>query len=785
MGRTSTSRTRRKTADAAPVAQPGVPVGPRPYITDLEWLLKSTQGALHGIGRHVAIIGENGAGKTILTQAAELAESGGATLSGKGYRQAVGDLVQLSPGKTAEVTVRATHSDSSVSTFTLGLRETKHRDGTVSVSYQTEEHSAYEDPFVGRIVADALSSPDAARRFLLRAVGGAVSDEDVVARLPEAVQARYRQALFDPTVKAAGSPAARLVAAQEYASRQITDARNRSTTAQQVIDRGTAGLPQRPLKVDLDDAAALAARLDGELRPLWNVLMQHGLWSTLQGADNSVKAIADRWRATNVTARQALADAQTHVEELRLQEPPKPSGSTEVLQAAVVLGHYHDAAQRGSCLYCKGVTAPAFHAARTAELEAAAGRFARSVQAHCAWRDSLTAAERAQNRTADRVQQLADVVGTVRAFAEALPLVEQAAARSRALQRAEDAWKGWADAQGLVTTAKADETDWQALLDACKVAVKDALGATLDAFVARVQTFLPDEDRFGVVLEEDGREVCRFGFWRCPECHGRRVVPDGAHEGRGAPCAVCAGKGHGTAEDALHSDGALSDAEWRRAFDALVCAWTAARPGAAILLVPDRDVSPVTRRREMERLQTFDGQVFLTMTSAPAGKKLPGWDYVYVGEDGTITHEPATGRSRERKAVDPQTQLPLDKNTDGTPLADQRPGGTAEHPVWNEALARLGYDAGQIARMTDDSRETIVALAIRADEVSVLKDGSFVRIELAAALAGGAPREDALAGLDEVDMVVHAAPAPTAEDVPGAVVDAFGDAFADAFDDVG
>ena len=118
---------------------------------------------------------------------------------------------------------------------------------------------------------------------------------------------------------------------------------------------------------------------------------------------------------------------------------------------------------------------------------------------------------------------------------------------------------------------------------------------SLAAFVAKVQSFLPKTDTFGMKLRDGEREVVSFG-----------LVRDGF----------------------LHT--ALSGAEWARVVAAMSSACVPA--GKYACIVPEeRAFDPETLRDVMAALSACHHQVILTSPVKP--KKVPqGWVVVERGE---------------------------------------------------------------------------------------------------------------------------------------------------------
>ena len=171
-------------------------------------------------------------------------------------------------------------------------------------------------------------------------------------------------------------------------------------------------------------------------------------------------------------------------------------------------------------------------------------------------------------------------------------------AAERALQEllgAKVRWEGLERARTRADVASAEVETWGDREMAMGDLVDDLVVEAREAFVSRVQAFLPDTDTFDLVLRVgQKRDVCMFGFRRDGELHT-----------------------------------ALSGAEWAR----LTCALGAVsfRPGLAIIAPEERAYDGVTLAAMMRGLSKATGQVILTSPVKPRGRTPKGWTIIEAG----------------------------------------------------------------------------------------------------------------------------------------------------------
>jgi hypothetical protein len=204
----------------------------------------------------------------------------------------------------------------------------------------------------------------------------------------------------------------------------------------------------------------------------------------------------------------------------------------------------------------------------------------------------------------------------------------------RALEGARAAWQNVRAAKLRARDLSARQRLYSDLHDA----IEDAIGGVLErarrAFVAKVQSYLPAEDAFDLVLSANGKDVCQFGF-----------VRDGN----------------------LHT--ALSGAEWARLTLALAAAVSSGDAADLAVLTPeDRAFDADTLAAVLRGLGNAPGQVILCSPVAPAGKTPKGWAVIDLSPaKGTKPAKAPKATVPDEEEAQPDGRVDLDAFFGTTP----------------------------------------------------------------------------------------------------------------------
>jgi len=578
------------------------------------------KGAKVELTQRTLIIGPNGSGKSSIVNAVELALTGRASDVVGRVEVAKGiDLLALAPADAEALWSRATLSDGRTvewrcerNTKTGGAREATH---TLP--------SDVKPTFPVRAVREALAgSPATVRAWLVGRIGSAVSEAAITGMLPEDLHAAYA----DLTKPLFGYPAQVLLDAREAAGKQARNAGADAKAANALAESTGAGLAMEPSDDEVERArqrvreAAVLASESVKARVF------HDLPALRADAERKVMAYStlnDEFTRLTVEDNQVITRPNVEVARTR-------DALTRVLT-------FHGQHRAEECLVCASPIRYGTHDAMLQRAEALAAAATKDV----AVMETQGQLERVKAALPEALRVAQDAVARFRAAevamaeADARPatnpdphgMLRAAEEQIRALESARAAWQN-------VRAAKLRARDLSArqrLYSDLHAAIEDAIGAVLERarrdFVAKVQSYLPSEDAFDLVLTANGKDVCQFGFSR-----------DGA----------------------LHT--ALSGAEWARLTLALAAAVSSGDEADVAVLTPeDRAFDADTLRAVMVGMSNAPGQVILCSPVAPAGRTPKGWTVI----DLTAPVEAKPAKAAKAKKSDGLGALTLGGTPDG------------------------------------------------------------------------------------------------------------------------
>ena len=545
------------------------------------------KGAKVELTQRTLLIGPNGSGKSSIVNAVELALTGRASDVVGRVEVAKGiDLLALAPADAEALWSRATLSDGRTVEWrcernvkTGGAREATH---TLP--------SDVKPTFPVRAVREALAgSPATVRAWLVGRIGSAVSEAAITGMLPEDLHAAYA----DLTKPLFGYPAQVLLDAREAAGKQARNAGADAKAANALAESTGAGLAMEPS----DDEVERARQRVREAAVLASESVKARVFHDLP----ALRADAER----KVAAYSTLNDEFTRLTVEDNQVITRPN--VEVARTRDALTRvltFHGQHRAEECLVCASPIRYGTHDAMLQRAEALAAAATKDV----AVMETQGQLERVKAALPEALRVAQDAVARFRAAevamaeADARPatnpdphgMLRAAEEQVRALESARAAWQN-------VRAAKLRARDLSArqrLYSDLHTAIEDAIGAVLERarrdFVAKVQSYLPSEDAFDLVLTANGKDVCQFGFSR-----------DGA----------------------LHT--ALSGAEWARLTLALAAAVSSGDEADVAVLTPeDRAFDADTLRAVMVGMSNAPGQVILCSPVAPAGRTPKGWTVI-------------------------------------------------------------------------------------------------------------------------------------------------------------
>lgn len=545
------------------------------------------------LGEKTLIVGPNGRGKSAIVNAVELALGGFAS-----------DIVGRAEVKRESDLLALTHGEALVAVATLD-------DGdTMSIDIQSNgKGGARKAKKVGdamasfpvRDVREALGgSPETARKWLLSRVASSVDRKDVISWFsPEGAE------LYGIMAKQMyGTEIDILLGILASASSDIRSKTNEIKTIKAVLDRSGSTLDTEPTQAIIDDAHRFTEKV-------------------LQDYEESMKTahygFAEEQMKTLVQeAERAISDLdmmqRDWLEVCNLNPPGERPDQQKIdvvdrIQALQGIHAMHTGLDYAGCLVCEreGLVD---HTA----LSGTKGQIIHGIELVNDWwagkdklASDLEAASAHAVSTVERANEskvrLAEITAPSEDAVDTKSLWEAAHMRETALKEVAKQWKIIRSQREETRILRADISNLQDVVDGSKQAVTRLLKSAVDTFAQSVQTYLPDSDVFELRLEENGKEVCRFGFDR---------------------------------SGILHT--ALSGAEWARLTLAIACAASESVEGIRIFTPEERAFDPSTLRDVMAALSDAPGQVLITSPIKHKGRLPKGWTVVDLSETLEDSH---------------------------------------------------------------------------------------------------------------------------------------------------
>lgn len=530
------------------------------------------------IGPKTLVVGPNGSGKSTIVNTVELA------LTGR-----VGDVAgRVDIAREADVMSLATNGAPALSAsveFDNGEAAVYRTEGSTAKAKkavsQRPAAAAHDEVLPIRTLREAvLGSATTARKYLMGKVSTATL-ADVKALIPEALSNRFVEC-FPANVPVADG----LVAAVEFAAKRQRDCSSEAKTAREAgkLVAGGRGSPPSDADVKAAQAALKTAR---------------AALSAAEDVVDNAAALTEAERGYTV-AENAASEVAIKLTNARtaLNAAKKPKTLNPLLSHVCLV--MDESVLAGECLACGG-NAPT--KASADEVSAAIADTVKSNEEYNKLVVAVTVLEGEAKATLEILDRAEKTLEGLKAIPQVAPadiaILEKAVADAEAkvveLKSARDAWASVQKAESTALDADRQSVEWKALKEALEAAMAATIDQSLAAFVAKVQSFLPKSDMFGMKLRDGDREVVAFG-----------LVRDGQ----------------------LHT--ALSGAEWARVMAAMSSACVPA--GRYAVVVPEeRAFDPATLRDVMAALSGCPHQVILTSPVGP--ESVPaGWTVVERGE---------------------------------------------------------------------------------------------------------------------------------------------------------
>jgi|GEM_PF-2976771 len=608
----------------------------RPHVERLVSNLKTADGRPRTVelGPKTLIVGPNGSGKSSIQQSLQLALLGSADdLVG---RSGVRDSALLMSMASAErLSIHAKLSSGEDYVFIA-------KDGG------RPSHDTAGDAFLPlHAVREVLEgSPATARKAFLSWAAADVRASDVEEMVPTIYQAKYKD--ISAAVGRGKSPVEALLATLEYAGKRQRDAAKEASGAETLLTGMTQDLDEAPTEADVEEAKRISGELAARLSRTQSAQAQHAaLLAKITGL------------------RQQLA-------------APRVAPASEIERE-----FYRSMASAAGIAVSQGVEACPLcsSAVGKAHIKACASFYSDTL-------NSLPAQQPApdyagmERRLAELAQDVALLPQELLDL-DATELQKEAIAaqdRYLALRTTADKWSSLKRARDTVAEMTRESETYKGMKKELEGVVAGLLKRVSDAFVARVQTFMPDGWTFGLQLVDGDKEVFRLGL-------------------------VAAGK--------LRA--ALSGAEWATVTCALAMAISSTVPSdRPVLVMPeDRGWDADTLSKVLASWSSFDGQVVIGTPTKP--KKTPkGWTVIELGKVEEAAPEVVETVVPEVVGVTASAPVSVPQVT--VPPLSEKPVMqvfVASPSMW-AMLKALGYTNGQISALNRESAANIIANGIAA-----------------------------------------------------------------------
>ena len=554
-------------------------------------------------GQRVVILGVNGAGKTSITQAIELAASGAA--SDHVMRDVVrehSDLARLFP-KSAE----SLHSSIELDNGTVlkwEMTRTTNKKGEVKLTRPVPTIPPSIIPTLPvRDVLDAFTvGAEKARTFLTTRIDALLTEATVRAIFPD----DETWGRFLSYRKPGMSLGATLQIAREAAVDAAKAAESALTTAEQQLRMAQSALTVQlqPGEQEQLDAAVEAAKVMVALAGQANVVAQRAALTT---------RIETLTEAVQVKAPAIIAERKVLLDAARKALPANLAVRRTLALQAEALMEFALANNYAVCLCCGE--------SRTSEqikdklTELRTKRLAAEEQAQVAMA-AVNVAEKAVRDVEELLLQRKQELMVAQYQLAALPAIAdgpivdaatatttlEAAVQARDTgKRSTEMWALVADRQVALNRLRKEVRTSEQLRDTLIDTAHDLAAAAQRAFEAQVTAWLPTGERFGVEITD---RQARMGLWKGDELHT-----------------------------------GLSGAERARCVAAVACATVDPKANLCVVVVEDRGWDAKTLKEFLKASANFPGCIYVATPTKWAGKLPNGWTTITVKKSETETVE--------------------------------------------------------------------------------------------------------------------------------------------------
>ena len=546
---------------------------PRAFVSGVQSTVKGLTGVVQTLALKTLIVGPNASQKTALINSVEVALTGAVSdVKGRALSRDAKQLRRLGSAEGFSSTVEINGGDLKApvySKFRL-TNEKGEKTGVLELPPgMTAEQS--ERVFPMRALREAiLGDDDAMRRFFLKHVCGEITVEDITSRVPEPMKVRFAQVYKASDV----SPVDALLAAGKLAAKNARGAGGRVKAQTEMLKVQAAGMAPEPTEATLKELEAVVA----------------GSQVALIAATANPQAEMSRL----ANEAQAVLQRQQEITNWLQTVPAAPTGLHEVVNLLRAISPPVGSPVTGiNCPCCGANTDTSTLEARRIYAEQMAAMHTQRSQAE----NEIIRLQGEYSRLHVQYEMHAarpQSSLTVEQANAALIETETALINAKALKKQYEQLRA---GQGVKVKADEDKKAWKALEQEIDGIIAALVFGSRDAFVQRVQKYLPEGDTFGLELVADGEFIAEFGLFD----PNRKEL-----------------------------NTALGGAEWTRV--SLAIAAAISEGSTLTILVPeDRGWEPFTLAKTLQALPDFPGQVLFPSPIPPAFVP-EGWQVVRTGD---------------------------------------------------------------------------------------------------------------------------------------------------------
>lgn len=581
----------------------------------------------------VLIVGHNGAGKSRIANALELALSGRATDVVGRDPKAPAELAALAPPGQGELFARATWTIGSptwrTASWSMGIKH----DGSASKPHWSAVGANVNtaDLLPVRALEEALhGSADGARSFFLNVIADRIGDADVLARLPSAFHPAWQTLLTQ-----GNSTVSRLLQKIDHAKVKAREYKAEQRNADIVIQSIGERLHAQPTESQLAELTETIEQLS----------------ATINGLETQARFIqAHVARAVLPVWMQAVANIAAPV----VFGVPDHSATIALLESAATIAQTGIDKHLSTCPICaQGVSAYTYADTRDRaramidELRAASQppTLQLAVVEVNGFTYGIDVARQYVAQLAAQTLLGVDIgpepagppelwsTDTLTAERDRLARVRQETVTNLSTMRADiGRWADVSRARDRSADAARQIDEWDRTVAAFSAVRDELIASAVDVFTGEVDKYLPTGDAFGLRLNDDaGREVFQMGLIRAG-------VPGGL--------------------PVFHA--ALSGAEELRVLSALAAVCSG---GRGVVIPRERAHDAGTLGEAMRALVAAPGQIILTSTVLPEGST-DGWQVIDVATIGNEVVD-AQPEMDEPPTFDNEDELPWGYSTEG------------------------------------------------------------------------------------------------------------------------